>query len=516
MSLEGPSGRAEDLLGPDVEHVPVGVYAASPDGEVLDANPALIELLGFPDRDALRGQALAELCAEAEDRVLWRFQQSRSGGDGERRDFETRLLRYDGRSVWVKAAIRAVRDGAGQVQHYVGSLTDVTARRLAEEGHKEADGLFKAVLNHATEGAAVADLETLELRAASSSLCQMLGYCPDEIRALRLTDLMQADEAAIDRLLNEQACAADDVALRHKDGGTLTTDLTLGRVHMDGRPCLLAVVRNAADRHLVASVLRESRRLIKDVTEAATLLFYVVDLADRRCTRISPGTHRLATTPDEAAELASSLLDERVHPEDRPAVNRLLERAAELPDDDLQVEEQWRLRDAQGQWRWFRHRAGVFSRSPDGTVTRILCVAQDVTEQAEDREGRRTAEAQLEAILEHASGFLVLLNHAGEFLQASQTALQFARAPREALVGAPLWNGHWRTASERDGERLGRAIVSAAHGRAQPCRVQFVDSEDRSATLDLMVAPVPNAQGEIAYLLVEGMYLARNQDSRSQ
>jgi PAS domain S-box-containing protein len=492
--------------------LPVGVYAASPHGEVLEANPALIELLGFPDRDALRGQALAELCAEAEDRGLWRCQESRPGGDGERRDFETRLLRYDGRPVWVKAAIRAVRDGAGQVQYCVGSLTDVTAQRLAEEGHREAEGLFQAIVNHATEGAAVADLETLELRAASSSLCQMLGYSPDQMTELRLTDLMQTDDAAIDRLLDEQAGAADDVALRHKDGGTLTTDLTLGRVDMAGRPCLLAVVRNAADRHLVASVLRESRRLIKDVTEAATLLFYVVDLANRRCIRVSPEAHRLATTPDEAADLASSLLDERVHPEDRPAVDRLLERAAELPDDDLQVEEGWRLRDAQGQWRWFRHRAGVFSRGPDGTVTRILCVAQDVTEQAEDREGRRAAEAQLEAILEHASGFLVLLNPTGELLQASRAALQFARAPREALIGAPLWDGHWRTASERDGERLGRAIVRAAHGRAQPCRVQFLDGDDRTVTIDLVVKPVGESQGETAYLLAEGLHVPTNPD----
>ena len=33
------------------EGVPVGLYQTTPEGQILDVNPALVEMLGFPNRD---------------------------------------------------------------------------------------------------------------------------------------------------------------------------------------------------------------------------------------------------------------------------------------------------------------------------------------------------------------------------------------------------------------------------------------------------------------------------------
>ena len=35
------------------ERVPMGLYRTAPEGEILDANPALVEMLGYPDRETL-------------------------------------------------------------------------------------------------------------------------------------------------------------------------------------------------------------------------------------------------------------------------------------------------------------------------------------------------------------------------------------------------------------------------------------------------------------------------------
>ena len=36
------------------DHLPVGLYRSDPDGTFLDANPALIRILGYPDKDSLQ------------------------------------------------------------------------------------------------------------------------------------------------------------------------------------------------------------------------------------------------------------------------------------------------------------------------------------------------------------------------------------------------------------------------------------------------------------------------------
>lgn len=60
--------RAEEALRDSEErhrgmfdHLPIGLYRTSPEGEFLDANPALVRILGYPDPKALQERYAAEL-----------------------------------------------------------------------------------------------------------------------------------------------------------------------------------------------------------------------------------------------------------------------------------------------------------------------------------------------------------------------------------------------------------------------------------------------------------------------
>ena len=110
--------------------VPIGLYRTTPKGEILDANPALVEMLGYPDIHAIYAERAANLYVNPEDReheleMLMRY--------GVVRDFETQLYCHDGRVIWVKDTCQAVKDEKGQVICFEGSLEDVTERKHAEE-----------------------------------------------------------------------------------------------------------------------------------------------------------------------------------------------------------------------------------------------------------------------------------------------------------------------------------------------------------------------------------------------
>ena len=112
------------------ERVPIGLYRTLPDGAILDANPAAVQMLGYPDSASLLAVNVLDLFVNPEDR---RIERALAERDGIVRGFEMRLRRRDGSVIWVADTERAVRDSTGRVVQYEGSVEDITARRQSVE-----------------------------------------------------------------------------------------------------------------------------------------------------------------------------------------------------------------------------------------------------------------------------------------------------------------------------------------------------------------------------------------------
>ncbi len=124
----------EERLQQLFERVPVGLYRAAPDGTLLDANPALVQILGYPDRETLLATTARALYVDREDRHRWTSQLER---DGVIRDFAKQLQRRDGSIFWARDTARAIRDAEGRLIGWEGALEDITARKRAEEVTRE-------------------------------------------------------------------------------------------------------------------------------------------------------------------------------------------------------------------------------------------------------------------------------------------------------------------------------------------------------------------------------------------
>src|SRR3989442_8662625 len=112
------------------EGVPIGLYRVTPGGQILDVNPALVQMLGYPDRQTLLAVNVADTYVEPKDRLRW---QALLELEGVVRNFEVPLRRRDGTSIWVRDSARAVRNSEGQVLYYEGALEDITERKGAEK-----------------------------------------------------------------------------------------------------------------------------------------------------------------------------------------------------------------------------------------------------------------------------------------------------------------------------------------------------------------------------------------------
>jgi PAS domain S-box-containing protein len=116
--------------GDSFPDLPIGVYRTSADGRVLMANPALLRMLGYDSFEELARRDLEGGGFEpAYQRDSFKERLER---DGEIRGLESEWARRDGSRFFARENARAVRDRAGAVLHYEGTVEDVSERKRDE------------------------------------------------------------------------------------------------------------------------------------------------------------------------------------------------------------------------------------------------------------------------------------------------------------------------------------------------------------------------------------------------
>jgi PAS domain S-box-containing protein len=123
------------------ENAVLGIYQTTPDGRILAANPALVEMLGFHSFEELATRNLErEGYAPEYSRSAFKERLERDGfilGD------EAAWQRTDGSTIHVRENAAVVRDVEGRVLYYEGTVEDVTARYEAEVAKEQLEAQLR-------------------------------------------------------------------------------------------------------------------------------------------------------------------------------------------------------------------------------------------------------------------------------------------------------------------------------------------------------------------------------------
>lgn len=125
-----PSLADAETLREFVEKVRVGMYVTSPEGSFVDANPAMLEILGVESIEVLKTQHVDDFLADPTQRprVL-----EAMDSEGQARDVELELRRADGTIRTVLDTTYAARDSRTGDVFYYGVIVDITARKQAAD-----------------------------------------------------------------------------------------------------------------------------------------------------------------------------------------------------------------------------------------------------------------------------------------------------------------------------------------------------------------------------------------------
>lgn len=110
------------------ERIPVALYRSLPDGQIVQANAALVELLGAESEEQVVALDARDVYVDEADREhLGRLLEGGDVVDG----FEARMRRVDGGLIWVRDTTRRIETSLGVA--YEGAMVDITGRRSIED-----------------------------------------------------------------------------------------------------------------------------------------------------------------------------------------------------------------------------------------------------------------------------------------------------------------------------------------------------------------------------------------------
>lgn len=159
------------------ENIPIGMYRSRPDGEILLANPALLDLMGISSLKEINERGFLSISKEiGYKREAFR---SRIEKDGEVKGFESEIKLPDGREVHIRENARKVSDGSGMV-YYEGSVEDITAVKDAHEMIRQIEAEKAVVLESMTEMFALFTPD-LEIKWVNKAYADKLGVEPSDL-----------------------------------------------------------------------------------------------------------------------------------------------------------------------------------------------------------------------------------------------------------------------------------------------------------------------------------------------
>jgi PAS domain S-box-containing protein len=308
------------------------------------------------------------------------------------------ITEYPSGTKWGEVRVTPLFDATGHCTNLVGSVHDITERKLADQKLRESEERYRSVIENAAEGITVAQDGTLQY--ANSRLLDMIQTDPTGIAGRLFTDFIHPDDRAsvFDRF---QRRVSGEKVPQHYDfrvvgtrGKVTWVQISAVRIEWNGRPATLNFLMDITDRKQAEEKLRESEERYRALlfgsgigvgywSTDGTLLF----LNDISLKRLR-GTE-------------ADFIGKNMHELFREEADMYLDRIqkAVLSPDPVEYEDYVSLPAGKG---WY---LSVYTRicRPDGSVMGIQVLSMDITERRQAEEIRKAYESRLDSAMEIGS-----------------------------------------------------------------------------------------------------------------
>ncbi|MCD6029700.1 MAG: sensor hybrid histidine kinase [Thermomicrobiales bacterium] len=158
----------------------IGMALVSPEGRIMQANPALRAILGY-SRSELLTKAFRDVTHPDDLDSDYDLARQLLTGEIDSYQIEKRYLRKDGQLIWGRLTVSLVRDGARNSHYLVAQVQDITPYKAAGAALREAEARYRTLVEQIPAAVYVDAGEALGTpRYVSPRIQALLGYSPQE------------------------------------------------------------------------------------------------------------------------------------------------------------------------------------------------------------------------------------------------------------------------------------------------------------------------------------------------
>lgn len=378
------------------ENSQVGIYQTTPAGEILQANPALLNMLGYNSIKELSNRNI-----EKDDVFLNKTRVNFINTIekyGFVKDFESEWLKSNGETLIIRENAHAVKDAKGKTKYYEGFVVDITERKKTMKALKESEEKYREMAELLPVVIWESDLKGNCTYTNKVGL-KVHSYTYDDlIKGINVLDLIipeqkQRAKETLKRRLQGILSTGDEYLAVRKDGTRFPVKIFTSVVYKEDKPVgFRGVTVDITEAKNAERELKESEEKYRTIIEAFPDIIMISDLnkniifGNSALEKLTGITSKDYKNPNRKA---------RIHPEDMDIVQNALKDLLNGDEAHTDIIEN-RFIDHWGNIHWF---SGIMSKLKINGEIYIQTISRDITD-------KKIIEQELEKHREHLE-FLV-------------------------------------------------------------------------------------------------------------
>lgn len=275
--------ESEERLKVALQGCDIGVWDWRVSAGITYYSPRWKSLLGFAEDDtAIHGLPWLQRVHPDDLGMVTRLLEAHMGGQSNLFAAEHRLRHADGNYRWVQQSGVAIRDQGGEVVRMIGALTDITARREAEQALVSSKEAYRAVLEGVTQVIFRADPDG-RLVMLNAAWEELTGHPVAQSLGERLQDyLEEEDRLTFFRYLQEiksnpEASLNCELRIRGADGWFRWFSAGVRTTRVEGKTVLAGVLADIEARKAAEAELARSNGIRDAILDLGPDGFVFVD-----------------------------------------------------------------------------------------------------------------------------------------------------------------------------------------------------------------------------------------------